>query len=153
MLIRENFIIALLVGLSFSACDKKRSEAVVLAKEHIDVAEARPSPTAAPRSEEAKEKPADPEANAEEVVREMAPDEIAVDGFVMKKEVRGTGKDPRANSDEQWRIKVQIADARQSHTILSDRAHYDKVKVGDRIRVRYRQGQFTGRVWTADIED
>jgi hypothetical protein len=83
----------------------------------------------------------------------MAPDEIAVDGFVMKKEVRGTGKDPRAQSDEQWRITVHIADARQSHTIQSDRAHYDKLKVGDRIRVRYRQGQFTGQVWIADIED
>jgi len=153
MLIRGNFIIALLFGLSLSACDKKRSEAVVIAKEHIDVAEVKPSPTAARPSEEAREKAADSKANEEAVSREMAPDEIDVDGFVMKKEVRGTGKDPRAQSDEQWRITVRIADARQSHTIQSDRAHYDKLKVGDRIRVRYRQGQFTGQVWIADIED
>jgi len=149
MLIRGNFIIALLFGLSLSACDKKRSDAVVIAKEHIDVAEVKPSPTAARPSEKA----ADPKASEEPVSREMAPDEIDVDGFVMKKEVRGTGKDPRAQSEEQWRIKVQIADARQSHTIQSDRAHYYKLKVGDRIRVRYHQGQFTGQVWIADIED
>jgi hypothetical protein len=132
-------------ALTFCGCDQKKSEAIVSAKEHIDVAEVKPSPTPVAASDAAKEKA--PE------YREMAPDEIDVDGFVMKKEVRGTSKDPRAKSEEQWRVKVDITNARQSCTILTDRARYDRLKIGDRIKVRYRQGQFTGKVWFADIED
>jgi hypothetical protein len=137
--------IVLSLALAFSGCDKKKSDAIVISKEHIDVAEVKPSPTPSTSTDEAKEKA--PE------YREMAADEIDVDGFVMKKEVRGTSKDPRAKSEEQWRVKVDIANARQSCTILTDRARYDKLKIGDRIKVRYRQGQFTGKVWLADIED
>jgi hypothetical protein len=148
-----HFGMAALVGFSFGACDKKRSDAIVTAKEHIDVAEVKPSPTPMPSRDETKVQPT-PSADGEEVVlKEMAPDEIDVDGFVMKKEVRGTSKDPRAGRDEQWRITIGILEARRSHTIHSDRAHYDKLKVGDRVRVRYRQGQYTGTVWAADIED
>ena len=142
-------VIVLVQGLSLSGCDKKRSEAIVISKEHIDVAEIKPSPTPRATGDEMNESRTD----EKPVYREMAPDEIDVDGFVMKREVRGTGKDPRATSVEQWRIKVQIPDARQSLTIQSDRAHYDRLKIGDRIRIKYRQGQFTGKVWFADIED
>ena len=39
------------------------------------------------------------------------------------------------------RIKVQ-----------TDQAHWEKVKVGDRIKVTYRQGKYTGTVWDADID-
>ena len=145
-LVSPYFISILLVGFGVSGCDKKRGEAIVSAKEHIDVAEIKPSPTPESSIKEEKE-------NEEAVTREMAPDEIEVDGFVMKKEVRGTSKDPRAKSEEQWRITVEIPGARQSHTIQSDRAHYDKLKIGDRIKVKYRQGQYTGKVWVADIED
>ena len=38
----------------------------------------------------------------------MADDEIAVDGYVMKPEVRGTSRDPRALSHEQWIVKVRM---------------------------------------------
>jgi hypothetical protein len=149
-LVSLHLVVALLLGVS--GCSKKRSEAIVLAKEHIDVAEAKPSPTATPSMDDVKDRPAD--TPAEEVtLREMAPDEIAVNGFVMKKEVRGTSKDPRANKEEQWRIEVQIVDIGLSKLIQTDRAHYDKLKVGDRIKVAYYKGNYTGTVWAADIED
>jgi hypothetical protein len=148
-LISLHLFMALLLGLGFSGCDKKRSEATVIAKEHIDAAEIKPSPTPKASGDETKDAAPD----NEPVYREMAPDEIDVDGIVMKKEVRGTSKDPRATTDEQWRIRVEIAAARQSQVIRTDRAHYDKLKIGDRIKVRYRQGQYTGKVWFADIED
>jgi hypothetical protein len=147
------FAFGALVGLAFGGCDKKRSDAIVTAKEHIDVAEIKPSPTPMPTADAAKLQPTPSPEGEEVVLKEMAPDEIAVDGFVMKKEVRGTSKDPRAGHDEQWRITVDIVEARRSHTIHSDRAHYDKLKIGDRVKVRYRQGQYTGAVWTADLED
>ena len=39
------------------------------------------------------------------------------------------------------RIKVQ-----------TDRARWEKAKVGDRIKVSYRKGKYTGTVWSAEIE-
>ena len=140
MLIRG--LVVLSIALSLSACSKKRSAATVIAKEHIDIAEAKPSPSPEPTPVE-----------TEITSVEMKPDEIEVDGYVMKKEVRGTSKDPRATKDEQWRITVRIEDLGLSKLIQSDRAHYDKLKVGDRIKVAYYKGNYTGTVWAADIED
>jgi hypothetical protein len=37
---------------------------------------------------------------SEPLQTELAPDEIVVDSYVMKKNVRGTGKDPRVSSQE-----------------------------------------------------
>ena len=147
-----HFIIVLVAGLAFSGCSKKRSQAIVTDKEHIDVAESKPSPTATPSIDDVKDRPAETP-QVEGTLREMAPDEIAVGGIVMKKEVRGTSKDPRAKDEEQWRIEVQIVDNGQSQTIHTDRAHYDKLKVGDRIKIAYYQGKYTGTVWAAEIED
>jgi hypothetical protein len=149
-LVSLQLVVALL--LAVSGCSKKRSEAIVIAMEHIDVAAPKPSPTATPSMDDVKDRPADPPAE-EVTLREMAPDEIDVDGFVMKKEVRGTSKDPRAKDEEQWRIHVQIVDIGESKLIQSDRAHYDKLKIGDRIRVAYYKGKYTGTVWAAEIED
>jgi hypothetical protein len=140
MLIRS--LVVLLVALSLIACSKKRSAATVVAKEHIAIAEAKPSPSPQPT-------PVETITTAEE----MKPDEIEVDGYVMKKDIRGTSKDPRAAKDEQWRITVEIEDIGLRKLIQSDRAHYDKLKVGDRIRVAYYKGKYTGTVWAADIED
>ncbi|MFN2622945.1 MAG: hypothetical protein ABR611_08885 [Chthoniobacterales bacterium] len=50
MLIRG--LVVLLVTLSLSACSKKRSAATVIAKEHIDIAEAKPSPSPQPTAVE-----------------------------------------------------------------------------------------------------
>lgn len=136
-------IVVLLLALSLCGCSKKRSAATVIEKEHIEVAEAKSSPSPEPVTTEVKVTTAE----------EMKPDEIEVDGYVMKKEVRGTGKDPRATKDEQWRITVQIEDIGLRKLIQSDRAHFDKLKVGDRIRVAYYKGNYTGTVWAADIED
>jgi len=147
-----HFIIVLVAGLAFSGCSKKRSQAIVTDKEHIDVAESKPSPTATPSIDDVKDRPAETP-QVEGTLREMAPDEIAVGGIVMKKEVWGTSKDPRAKDEEQWRIEVQIVDNGRWQTLLTDRAHYDKLKVGDRIKIAYYQGKYTGTVWAAEIED
>jgi hypothetical protein len=139
-------IIVAAVAASLSGCSKKRSAAVVILKEHIEVAEAKPSPSPA----DAKDRTTEPEVTT---APEMKADEIEVDGYVMKKEVRGTSKDPRARNEEQWRVTVQIENIGLSKLIQTDRAHYDKLKVGDRIRVAYYKGNYTGTVWAADIED
>lgn len=136
------------VALEVGACSKKRGEAIVLEKEHIDVAETTPMP--APGSS--------PLATAtpgtdEPVTREMEPDEIDVDGYVMKKEVRGTSKDPRAGSDEKWLVKVRLVEGGRWINVHTDRRHYDKAQIGDRIKVRYKEGNYTGTIWSAEIED
>ena len=141
-----------------TGCTKKVGDAVVLEKEHIDVAEPSPTPTPATTLTENARNPApaaSPSASpADEPAKtELAPDEIVVDTYVMKKNVRGTGKDPRASTQEKWLIRVEMIQDLRRFTILSDRAHFLKYKVGDRVRVRYKEGNYTGTVWDSEIED
>ena len=44
-----------------------------------------------------------------------------------------------------------VADLRRMK-VQTDKKHYDKLKVGDRVNVSYRQGKYTGTVWSAEIE-
>jgi hypothetical protein len=153
MLVRAALVsirVAAVMGVAFHlvGCAKKRGEAIVVEKEHIDVAE--PTPTPAPGS--SPQSTTSPRTD-EPVTREMDPDEIDVDGYVMKKEVRGTSKDPRAGSEEKWLVKVRLAEGGRWINIHTDRAHYEKAEVGDRIKVRYKEGNYTGTVWSAEIED
>ena len=156
--------LALFLAVSVTSCTKTVGEAVVLEKEHIDAAppSPTPSPTAtatpvttltenAPRNSPATSPEASP--SEEPVQTELAPDEIVVDTYVMKKNVRGTSKDPRANTHEQWLLKVETTQDGRRFTIHADRAHFLKYKVGDRLRVRYKVGNYTGTVWDARIED
>ena len=114
---------------------------MVLAKEHLDAAlltaetpyaESAPSP--------------------DEQLRPMADDEIAVDGYVMKPEVRGTSRDPRALKHEQWMVKVRTLDNGRTFQVPVDQARWEKLRENDQVKVRYRTGKYTGAVWAADIE-
>jgi hypothetical protein len=55
-------------------------------------------------------------------------------------------------SDEQWLVSVQMIEGGRRFNVHTDRSHFDKVKVGDRINVSYRQGKYTGTVWAAEID-
>jgi hypothetical protein len=147
------FAITLLVSLGVGGCTKKVGDAVVLEKEHIDAAE--PSPTPLPITSSSEIAVTSPSATAstEPLQTELAPDEIVVDTYVMKKNVRGTSKDPRASSQEKWLMKVEMIQGRRRFTILADRGHFLKYKVGDKVRVRYKEGNYSGTVWDSQIED
>jgi hypothetical protein len=124
-----------------TGCEKKSGEAVVLAKEHIDAA----LPTAeTPNAKSA--------GTPDEQLRPMADDEIAVDGYVMKPEVRGTSRDPRASKDKQWLVKVRMLDNGRTFQVPADQAKWEKLRENDRVKVRYRTGKYTGTVWAAEIE-
>ena len=82
----------------------------------------------------------------------MADDEIAVDGYVMKPEVRGTGRDPRALKAEQWLVKVRMLDDDRRIQVHADRAQWEKLRENDRVKVTYRIGKYTGTVWGAEID-
>src|SRR4029450_109999 len=82
-------VVAVFLIIAVTGCEKKRGEAVVLAKEHIDAA----LPTAETPNAQSAPSP-------DEQLRLMRDDEIAVDGYVMKQEERGARRYRRAVSAE-----------------------------------------------------
>ena len=70
----------------------------------------------------------------------------------MDKDARGTSKDPRAMPNEQWLVKVKLISDGRLIGIYADKARYEKVNVGDRIPITYREGKYTGTVWSAEID-
>jgi hypothetical protein len=138
--VRLWFVVAFLI-IALTGCEKRSGEALVLAKEHIDAA----LPTA-----ETPKAQSEPGPTAE--IRPMADDEIAVDGYVMKPEERGTSRDPRALQHEQWIVKVRMLDNGRTFQVPSDQAKWEKLRENDRVKVKYRTGKYTGTVWAAEIE-
>ena len=134
-------LIPMCLIIGFSGCEKKSGQAVVLAKEHIAAA----LPVAdTPNAEST--------ASPDEQPRPMADDEIAVEGYVMKPEARGTGRDPRALKAEQWLVKVRMLDDGRRIQVHTDRAQWEKLRENDRVKVTYRVGKYTGTVWNAEIK-
>lgn len=129
-------VVALSLLLVLGGCEKKSGEGIVLAKEHI--AAALPNTQAAP--------------GPDERARRIADGEITVDGYVMKPEVRGTSRDPRALKAEQWLVKVRMIDNGRTIQVHADQAQWQKLRENDRVKVRYRVGKYTGTVWYAEIE-
>jgi hypothetical protein len=134
-------VVSAFLIIPLTGCEKKSGEAVVLAKEHIDAA----LPTTETPNTESKP-------NRDEQLRPMADDEIAVDGYVMKAEARGTSRDPRALKHEQWIVKVRMVDNGRTFQVPADQAKWEKLRENDRVKVRYRTGKYTGTVWAAEIE-
>jgi len=150
-------VVGLIVVLGFANCNKKSGEAVVLEKEHIAVREPTPTPIAEP-SASPTESTTEPipglseSTLSEEVITELHEDEVNAGGYVMKKNVRGTGKDPRATDQERWIVRVQMITDLRRVDVQTDEPRWNKLKVGDRIKVAYRQGKYTGTVWNSEIE-
>jgi hypothetical protein len=147
------FVSGLVVILSFAGCWKKSGLAVVLEKEHIAAREATPTPKAE-SSASLSEPAASPNAStsSEEIVREMHDDETDADGYVMKKDVRGTSEDPRAMDHEQWLVTVRMIQGGTRFNVQTDQPHWEKLKIGDQVHVTYRQGKYTGTVWDSEIK-
>lgn len=138
---------ALIVIGSFGACYRRSGEAIILEMEHIAVAEIPATPTGTPAAP-----PAEASAFAEEKPIEMGPNDIPVDSYVMDKNQRGTSKDPRATNHEQWLVKVRMVEGGRQINVQAEQAQYEKLKLGDRVRVSYREGKYTHTVWSAQIE-
>jgi len=162
-----SWIIAAFLIVVLAGCEKNSGEAVVLAKEHIDAA--------LPAAETPKVglalpcEPNMPRIGVQRIarstgtqaestpgptpeIRPMADGEIAIDGYVMKPEVRGTSRDPRALQHEQWIVKVRMLDNGRTFQVPADQAKWEKLRENDRVKVKYRTGKYTGTVWAAEIE-
>jgi hypothetical protein len=141
------FLLGLLAIFYLAGCEKHSGEAIVLAKEHIAAAPpiSETSPAASPAS------PNEISTSAGEM-RPIGDDEITVDGYVMKPEMRGTSRDPRALKDEQWLVKVRMIYDGRAFNLQAEQDQFNKLKEGDRVQVKYRLGKYTKTVWGAAIE-
>jgi hypothetical protein len=141
------FVLGLLAIFCLAGCEKYSGEAVVLAKEYIAAAPpiGETSPAGSPAS------PNEISTTSEEP-RPIGDDEITVDGYVMKPEVRGTSLDPRAFKDERWLVKVRMIHDGRTFNVQAEKWQFDKLKEGDRVQVRYRLGKYTTAVWGGQIE-
>jgi len=133
-------VVAAFLIIAITGCEKNSGEAVVLAKEHIDAA--------LPTAETPNAQSMTPKAE----IRPMADDEIAVDGYVIKPEARGTSHDPRALNQEQWLVEVRMLGNGRKFQVPANRAQWEKLRENDRVKVRYRTGKYTGTVWDAEID-
>jgi hypothetical protein len=133
------------IALSVGGCSKKSGAAIVIEKEHIAAREVRATP--------ASETSPSPTKSAEnEGPRPLAKNEIVVDEYVMDRDARGTSRDPRAGSEEQWIVKVRLVEGGRQFNVQADKTKWEKLKPGDRIKVAYREGKYTGTVWGAEIQ-
>ena len=142
------FVFGLLAIVCLAGCEKQSGDAVVVAKEHIAAAPpisetSRAGPAASPNEV----------STSAEQPRPIGDDEITVDGYVMKPDVRGTSHDPRALQDEQWLVKVRMINDGRTLNVRAEQGQFYELKGGDRVQVRYRLGKYTKTVWGAEIEE
>ena len=137
----KHYFVAAIILFSLAGCEKKTGEAVVLSKEHIAAASPTTETSTVEYSPSVSEQP-----------QPIPQDEITVDGYVMKPEVRGTSRDPRALKEEQWLVKVRMVDGGRTFNALTEQALFDELKAGDRVQVSYRVGKYSRTVWSAQIE-
>ncbi len=138
----RRYALGLIIICFLTGCEKQSGESVLLSKEHI---------AAAPPTTETSTAEHPPSSN--EKLRAIPDDEITVDGYVMKSEVCGTSRDPRSLKEEQWLVKVQMVHDRRTFNVPTEQTLFDKLKVGDRVRVSYHLGKYTKTIWGAQISE
>jgi hypothetical protein len=121
--------ISLFAGLALmlgsAACEKKSGEAVVIGKEHIDAVKSVETP---------------------EGGQDTNQDKSNTD---LNEQVATVNS--RATHNEQWIVDVETIDGGRKIGVRVDQPQFEKIKIGDRVNVIYRQGKHTGTVWGAEI--
>ena len=138
----RRYALGLIIICFLTGCEKQSGESVVLSKEHIAAAPPTTETSTAEHPPSSNEKP-----------RAIPDYEITVDGYVMQPEVRGTSRDPRALKEEQWLVKVRMVHDGRTFNVPTEQTLFDKLKVGDRVRVSYHLGKYTKTIWGAQISE
>lgn len=157
----KRILAGLVLVVALAGCQKHHTDAIVLEKEYLPIRASTPTPTPGPETSENQQPggeadtladAGEPGTEKEPQIREMAPDEIDVNGVVMKAAVRGTEHDPRALTHEQWIVRVRTSDRGLDLKVYADQAEYERMHIGDRVKIVYRVGKYTGTVWGVDFE-
>jgi hypothetical protein len=139
-------LLALLVLLGCSGCDQRSGEAIVLGKERIPPAETLPLPGG-------DELPlADARSMDASTFATGRKPKLGESALEQESDVRGTARDPRAVSHEQWIVNVQMVADRRLIDVRVEQPQWEKLKEGDRVQVTHRVGRFTDTVWSAKIK-
>ncbi len=64
--------------------------------------------------------------------------------------VEGTPYQERQVDRERWLVRVEMEDGRKADADI-DADLWQTLKVGDRVRAEYTQGNYTGSIWTCDL--
>jgi hypothetical protein len=136
--VRKNGVLAIIsvaAALVGGGCDRHSGEAIVRGKEHIPAAEVVPSPAMSGAA---------------------SADQPTPDATIVMEDsesaVRGTSKDPRAVDHEQWIVSVEMVKDLRQIEVRVEQPRWKTLKIGDRVKVTYKAGRYTGTVWDSAIE-
>ena len=62
------------------------------------------------------------------------------------------GGEGRELVQKQWILKVRMRDGVRIIRVPVDLPEWEKAKVGDRVKVSYSQGKYTGTVWASELK-
>ena len=131
----------LIVLLSLAGCSKKSGEAIVLKKDFVP---ARPA-SASPNESQATTAAEPVQAPAEE-------DAVSTETTTAEEETSGPALDARAVDHEQWIVTVELVADLKKIDVRVEPAQWEKLKPGDHVHLSYRQGKYTGTVWSAELK-
>ena len=131
---RRRFFFPLLgCVLLLTGCWKKSGDAIVIGKEYVPAREIVATSNESPS----------PSATAAPVNDETVQDAT---GGTTEPAV-----DPRAIDREQWIVNVEMVADRRKIDVCVEAPEWNALKEGDRVQVAYREGKYTGTVWSAKI--
>jgi hypothetical protein len=104
-----------------AGCIKKGGDAIVMGKEHIE--------------------------SVPIIESEVEPEEGATPATPV---APTTPAAPRM-TDERWVVSVRMEADQRWLDVNVSKTHWAKLKEGDRVKVTYREGKYTGTAWAAEI--
>ncbi|HEX8280103.1 MAG TPA: hypothetical protein VF551_01895 [Chthoniobacterales bacterium] len=123
-----------------SGCAKKSGEAIVIGKDYVPAIE----------REEATPSASSPA--AEDATSSASPIDESAETIVDTTDFIGPPIDSRATHREQWIVAVEMIEGGRKIDVRVDPGQFDALKEGDRVRVEYREGKYTGTVWSSSIK-
>jgi hypothetical protein len=141
------FLVASLVAacLCCAGCWKKSGAAVVLGKDYVPPRAMSATPDESPSPAEAVPDPSEKTGATDEEEDENDEHKVSNDDMI------GPPLDPRATGDEQWIVSVRMIEGGRAIDVRMDQPQWQKLKINDRVHVTYREGKYTGTVWSAEI--
>jgi hypothetical protein len=145
------FCFAILIGLvlTCAGCWKKSGFGEVTAKDYVPAHAATETPNESPTAN-----PGDAAApSAEQTPREPTDASPEIEYAEDKSDDRiGPPLDSRATHHEQWIVSVRLIENNRRIDVRVDQPQFEKLHVGDRVHVSYREGKYTGTVWASQID-